>query len=143
MVKLAENQQGGLLRGDRLIAPRTIPDHFGFLFGRLSFEQICLTYRLCCAPADGSPHVVCGNVSFPVQLTQAQFPVRCLEGLQCDRVAIRARLRAQRQMMSRTQVLGERRFPFFRQAFQFRTTARPKECQPCILGRKISGHIVA
>lgn len=47
VVELAENQPSGLLRGDRLIAPGTIPDYLGLLFGLLSFEQMRLTYLLC------------------------------------------------------------------------------------------------
>ena len=55
VVELAENQQGGLFRGDRLIAPGTVPDDLGFVLDRLRFEQMCLANLLRRIPGRISP----------------------------------------------------------------------------------------
>lgn len=44
MIKLAEDQHGGLTFGDRLITAGTVPDRFGLLGAGLCFEQ---RYLLC------------------------------------------------------------------------------------------------
>lgn len=86
---------------------------------------------------------MCGNVMFPIALTQAQFCARCVECFQCGRVAGRAGFRAQRQLMPRAEVVGKRRFPRLRQGCKFRTTSwlQQRSCPGRVPG-KFSGHVV-
>ena len=80
---------------------------------------------------------------FPIALTQAQFRARRVECFQCGRVAGRAGFRAQRQLMPRAEVVGERRFPCSCQGFQFRATSwlQQRSC-PARVSCKFSGRVV-
>lgn len=134
MEELAQHQFGQLSFVDGFVAAGAVPDHFILLRFWLGFEQK--------TPPDLS-HVMGGDVMFPIALTQAQFGARCVECLQCGRVAGRAGFRAQRQFMPRAQVMGERSFPCLCKGFQFPTTSGLQQRGgPGRIPGESSGHVV-
>ena len=154
VIKLAQNQLGGLIYGDRLITAGTVSNRFGRLLVGLCFEQLFLLaqsysvskYSWIVSPRvlfrQPSANVVRGDVLLPIALARPQLPACGLECFGRGIVAGSFGCRAQRQTMPRAQVTGKCLFPGIGQAFKFDAVAGLEARCACFLGHELSRNVV-